>query len=172
MKYKVLIMSDSHGLKKELLEIKQRHTFDAIIHCGDSELDFNAPELDGIYKVGGNCDFDPDYPEDQVLEIGDIRFYITHGHLHQVKTNLLRLSYRAEEVGASIICFGHTHIAGAEKIGNRLFLNPGSVRLPRNRPEATYAILEWEMKEDIHITFYSTQGEIVEPLSKQVKWNS
>ncbi|UTW68917.1 metallophosphoesterase family protein [Anaerobacillus sp. HL2] len=37
---KVLIISDSHGLKEELFELLNRYEkeVDAIVHCGDSEL--------------------------------------------------------------------------------------------------------------------------------------
>ncbi len=131
----VLITSDSHGLTKELEEMKEKHTVDLYIHCGDSELDFDAAELSPFYKVGGNCDFDSLYPDQEVLDLNGIRFFVTHGHLHQVKGNLTNLSYAAEEHRANVVCFGHTHIAGAEKIGNQLFINPGSIRMPRNRVE-------------------------------------
>ncbi|MFD2046246.1 metallophosphoesterase [Ornithinibacillus salinisoli] len=161
----LLIMSDSHGLTEEIEVIKNRHNCTYMFHCGDSELDMDAPELAGFIKVGGNCDFDSRYPDEQVSRIGDVAFLLTHGHLHNVKMNMTTLSYRAEELGASVICFGHTHIAGAEKIGNQLFINPGSIRLPRARVEKTYAIMKWESIHDINITFYTTSGELVKGMS-------
>ncbi|API90704.1 metallophosphoesterase [Virgibacillus pantothenticus] len=156
---KVLIVSDSHGLTTELEMIKQRHYVDAMIHCGDSELGMDDKEMAGFYTVMGNCDVDNRYPEEQTLTVNDLKFLIVHGHLHQVKRNLLHVAYRAEELGAQIICFGHTHIAGAEQQGNQLLINPGSIRLPRGRKEKTYAIMEWDVKEEIRVQFYTVDGE-------------
>lgn len=161
---KVLILSDSHGLTEELDKIKKRHNVDYRFHCGDSELDLDENEMDGFYTVIGNCDHDIRYPEEQTLTIGGLTFLIVHGHVHQVKTNLMHISYRAEELGAQIICFGHTHIAGAEQRGDQLLINPGSIRLPRVRKEKTYAIMEWEKKENILLRYYTTEGELVHNL--------
>ncbi|SHG86464.1 metallophosphoesterase family protein [Ornithinibacillus halophilus] len=161
----VVIVSDSHGLTNELLEIKERHDPTYFIHCGDSELHPDSKELGGYIKVGGNCDFDPQFPDDQIVQVGDLTFYVTHGHLYNVKMNLMKLAYRAEEVQANVVCFGHSHVAGAEKIDQQLFINPGSIRMPRNRPDKTYAIVTWNTKEDISVTFYNTNGEVVEDMT-------
>lgn len=169
---KVLILSDSHGLKDNIKMIIQRHEANDVIHCGDSELDYDAEELTQVIKVRGNCDFDQKFPDDQIKEIGDLKIFITHGHLYDVKMNFMRLAYRAKEVGANVICFGHTHIAGAEKIENQLFINPGSIRMPRNRVEPTYAMLEWETMQLIKVNFYTVNGEFVEDLSCEVSLKS
>lgn len=165
---RVLITSDSHGLTEELNKIKAKHSVDLSIHCGDSELDFDAPELSAFYKVGGNCDYDARYPDQEVLDLNGIRLFVTHGHLHQVKGSLTNLSYAAEEQGAKVVCFGHTHIAGAEKIGDQLFINPGSIRMPRNRIEKTYAILSWGSPGQVQVDFYTLEGGKVEEMSYSV----
>lgn len=162
---RVLIISDSHGLTEELTEIIDLHEVDWYIHCGDSELDFDAEVLHPFYKVGGNCDFDPRYPTEEIKDIDGIRFFITHGHLHQVKSGLTTLSYVAEEHQAKVVCFGHTHIAGAEKIGEQLFINPGSIRMPRNRVEKTYAVLEWLENKVFSVQFYTVDGQKIENMS-------
>lgn len=163
---KVLILSDTHGLKEEVSTIKERHRdADAMIHCGDSELSYDSKELEGIYYAKGNCDFEREMEEEQTVTVGDLTFLVVHGHLHQVKTTLMPLSYRAEEVGAQVACFGHSHIAAAEKVGDTLFINPGSARLPRNRKEPTYAILEWESLSELHLQFYRVDGEPMPDLS-------
>jgi len=158
---KVLIVSDSHGLTKEVQIVKERHEgeVDAMIHCGDSELDFDSDEMKGYQKVRGNCDFDERYPEDIDIDVEDMKFLVTHGHLYRIKTTLMPLSYRAEEVGANIICFGHSHMAAAEKIDNRLFINPGSIRLPRGITEKTYAIVSWTEKSHVQVEFLNVEGE-------------
>ena len=167
---KVLVVSDSHGLTEELIDIKERHQLSYMIHCGDSELDPNSPQLDGFYKVGGNCDFDPEFPEEQILKIDNLTILAVHGHLHNVKTNLMGLAYRAEETGADIVCFGHTHIAGTIQTGDKLFLNPGSIRLPKIFKEKTYAILEWEMTNEVEVTFFTVDGKKVDELSSKISF--
>lgn len=84
----VLIISDSHGLTEELVEIKKRHQPDYMIHCGDSELDLDAEQLEDFYKVRGNCDTDNRYPDELVIELDGLTFFLVHGHLHQVKRDL------------------------------------------------------------------------------------
>ncbi|KGX93451.1 metallophosphatase [Pontibacillus halophilus JSM 076056 = DSM 19796] len=156
---KVLIVSDSHGLEEEVGVIRDRHKHevDAIIHCGDSELPFDSVHMEMYAAVRGNCDMDDRYPDEETFSINDLSFFATHGHLFQVKSSLMPLSYRAEELGANVICFGHSHMAGAEMVNGKLFINPGSVRLPRGITEKTYAILQWEgQKAAVH--FYSSEG--------------
>ncbi|SFB24078.1 hypothetical protein SAMN04488072_11112 [Lentibacillus halodurans] len=167
----VLIVSDSHGSTEELAAIKARHHIDYKIHCGDSELEMDSHELEGFIKVSGNCDADARFPEEQVSTIDDLTFFIAHGHLHQVKSNPMAIAYRAEEQHAQVVCFGHTHIAGAEKAGNQLLINPGSVLLPRIRMEKTYAIMKWNTLDDISVHFYTTEGDFVEDLSLTTSLN-
>ncbi|KGP90901.1 metallophosphatase [Pontibacillus chungwhensis BH030062] len=163
----VLIVSDSHGLTEEVQLLKDRHAHevDGMIHCGDSELDYKSAEMDAYIKVKGNCDFDDEYPEEVQESIQNMSFFVTHGHLFRVKSTLMPLSYRAEERGAQIICFGHSHIAGAEMVDGKLFINPGSIRLPRNHPEKTYAIVSWNEEQSVRVQFYNDQGEVIPGLT-------
>lgn len=163
---KVLILSDSHGLTNELKQIKEKHGLEYMIHCGDSELDLDSQEMEGFFKVAGNCDLDTRYPEEQTIEIDKVKILAVHGHLHNVKQNLLTAGYRAEELGAQVICFGHTHVAGAQQLNDQLFINPGSIRQPRGRVvEKTYAIMEWETPGEIDVAFYTLDGNKVEELT-------
>jgi len=166
---KALIISDSHGWTRELNVIKERHIHevDVMIHCGDSELDSSSREMEGFNAVRGNCDYDDGYPNESIHEFGDKKIYTTHGHLHNVKMTLINLAYRAREVGANIVCFGHSHIAGAELVDNILFINPGSIRLPRMRKEGTYVIIEKQMQE-VAVTFHDLDGNVVESLTTVV----
>lgn len=162
---KVLFVSDSHGLTREITQVKDQVNVDLMVHCGDSELELDAKQLDGFVKVRGNCDYDSRLPNEQTFEIGSLNFFVTHGHLHQVKLELTTLSYRAEELNARVIGFGHTHVAGAEKVGNQLFINPGSIRLPKRTQEKTYAIMEWDKLDEVCISFYTMEGDMVEELT-------
>ena len=140
---KIVITSDSHGLRDELMELKELHSdADLFIHCGDSELHKEDPAISGFHIVKGNCDYGNSFPEELVIAAGKDKIFVAHGHLHHVKINFMPLMYRAQETGANIVCFGHTHILGFEKIDNILFINPGSLRLPRGRKEKTYIVME------------------------------
>lgn len=140
---KILICSDSHGLTEELTVLRKVHPdMDYYIHCGDSELDKDHPAVQGYHIVRGNCDFGDDFPNQDLIVAGNERVFITHGHRHHVKTSLMNLRYKALEQNATIVCFGHSHILGFEKIDGILFINPGSLALPRMRKERTYVILE------------------------------
>lgn len=160
----VLILSDSHGLTTELQDIQERHDVQAYIHCGDSELSLDSPLLAPYYTVRGNCDWNAPFPEDEVVEIGGLRIFITHGHLYGVKRNVMNLQYRAEELAADIVCFGHSHIAYTEKIGEQLFINPGSIRLPRKIDIPTYAIMRWKTRENITVQYYAVGGKVLEQM--------
>lgn len=161
--HQVLILSDSHGLTKELTELKHRHQqIKYMIHCGDSELPVDAPELEGIFQVKGNCDFGEPFPEEKEIHIGGLTFFITHGHRHRVKEGLMSLSYYVENKDIDVILYGHNHIANVNKIGKQIFINPGSIRYPRNRIEKTYAIMRWKSLDQIEINFYNLSGELLE----------
>ncbi|PTY81235.1 metallophosphoesterase [Heyndrickxia sporothermodurans] len=157
---KVLIVSDSHGLREELKQLKEKYEnkVNAMIHCGDSELMANDEEISGYLVVRGNCDYDRQFPLDIKENIDGNKIFITHGHHYNVKMTLLNLSYKAKEVGADFVFFGHSHMLGAEMINGTLYLNPGSLLMPRGRKEKTYAIVE---KNDHSITtkFFSDLHE-------------
>lgn len=157
---KVLVISDSHGLTRELEVIRQRHIndVDVMIHCGDSQLMPDDRAMTGYVTVLGNCDFGGGFPLDTVVEVSGYKFFITHGHRYSVKTSLMNLKYKAEEMGANIVCFGHSHVLGAEVIGGTLFLNPGSIRLPRERLEKTYVILDLK-DEMVKMSVYDVDGK-------------
>lgn len=159
---KVLIMSDTHGLTKEIDTIKDRHDCDLIIHCGDSELQSNTKVLKDIEVVKGNCDVGEDFNTEKIIDLNNgVTCLVTHGHLYDVKQSLQKLSYRADELSVNFCFFGHTHVAGTASINNTFFINPGSLKLPRNSTEKTYAILELETT-NFNLTFYNDEGIEVE----------
>jgi len=159
---KVLITSDSHGLKDELILLKEQHKdVDYFIHCGDSELSFNDKAISGFHVVRGNCDFDSNFPNDLIVEAGSDRIFVTHGHLYSVKSTLSKLYYKALENHANIVCFGHSHILGFEMIEGILFINPSSLLMPRSRRERTYIILETTEKERLLHVFEFGGQEIM-----------
>ena len=85
-----------------------------------------------IICVRGNCDAEVDQ---SILEfpisadffnlyINDRLIFLTHGHIYN-KNHLPILN------DGDIIIHGHTHIPAIEKINNIIYMNPGSVSLPR-----------------------------------------
>ncbi|SDB95355.1 hypothetical protein SAMN05421734_103118 [Pelagirhabdus alkalitolerans] len=168
---RVLIVSDSHGMTKELEMIKTEHTdqVDHMIHCGDSELPYADEPIQGFSRVAGNCDYDPDYPDDLTVDVNDLRFFVAHGHMHHVKMTLDPITYRASEDNAQIVCHGHSHFAQATEIGDQLVINPGSIRMPRGRREETYAILEWDDDKNATVRFYRLNGDEVKDLARDLK---
>ncbi|MGG1677615.1 metallophosphoesterase family protein [Neobacillus sp. NRS-1170] len=165
---KVLVVSDSHGLTKELEILRERHLneVDLMIHCGDSQLMPDDQSMSGYLTVMGNCDFGGGYPLDTTTEVAGRKFFITHGHRYSVKTSLMNLKYIAQEVNADIVCFGHSHVLGAEVIGETFFVNPGSIRLPRERLEKTYVILDLFV-DKIKMSVFELNGREILELSRE-----
>ncbi len=164
---KILVVSDSHGQTEDLIQLqnKLKDATIAMIHCGDSELEYDDVVLQPFIYVKGNCDYGQAFAAEVVKEIGGFRFFITHGHLYNVNMTLQNLSYKAHELGANIVLFGHTHRAGSEMSRDGiLFINPGSISSPRGRKERTYVILTIQDKK-IDVSFYDHEGNDVDYLS-------
>lgn len=161
---KILIVSDSHGSAEVLEDIERLHghEIDLMIHCGDSELTEEDDAMKNFKSVKGNCDFFGSFPDEEIHVVNGVRIFVTHGHLYSVKTTLAKLFYRAKEHQADIVCFGHSHVLGAEMVEDVLFINPGSIRLPRGRKERTYVILELEKEKAILQIHNFGHGEIME----------
>lgn len=142
MKY--MIISDIHGNIKNLctvLEIFKSEKCDKLILLGDLynyRSDYYKQDIidklnsigNKIIAVRGNCDYDIDelhfsMPYKYTL---DNNIFITHGHLYDIQDLL--------DLNENIIVSGHTHIAKIEKINNKLFLNPGSISIPRRGDES------------------------------------
>ncbi|NEZ46836.1 metallophosphoesterase [Clostridium niameyense] len=130
------VISDTHRYIYDInFLLEELGNVDVIIHLGD-----NVEDVKSIYKyydgkiinVRGNCDFNLSAPLELVEEIEGKRFLITHGHKYNVKYSLANLRYKALEVEADVVLFGHTHVSQIEFMDNIWFINPGSVSLPRD----------------------------------------
>ncbi|QCR33168.1 metallophosphoesterase [Lysinibacillus sp. SGAir0095] len=154
-----LVISDTHGDAEVIKRVREANQdVDAIIHCGDSELSFDHPFLEDVWKVRGNCDRDERFPDEQVFEIGGIKVFVAHGHLLNVKSTIMNLLYRSKEIEANIAFFGHSHVLGAELVDNILFVNPGSLLKPLGITEKSYVIVE-RSKNTWNVTAYTDKGE-------------
>ena len=119
VKMNILVFSDSHGRGSNMLEALSRQIKkpDAVVFLGDGLRDLSYCELGDIpiFAVSGNCDFYTFYgrgnaDEEIVISLGGKRIMMTHGDRYAVKQGLGRLVKAADEKGADIVLFGHTHI--------------------------------------------------------------
>lgn len=161
---RVLIISDNHGEEQAITLVTKRETIDHIIHCGDFCTPEKAlPQRQRLTVVRGNCDFE-EVANDALWEGGGYRFFVTHGHRYRVNASLMKLAYRAAEVAADIVCFGHTHYPFCELHEGRLFINPGSIVQPRGYTLPSYAILQTSTNDSVHITYYTPDGNNISEL--------
>ena len=92
--------------------------------------------------VLGNCDFAGDYPPEVVFPAGGMRILMTHGHIYNVKSGYQRLVYRAEELQADAVIFGHTHIPEYTQINGIWLINSGSLSAAGSFGKPSFAIVE------------------------------
>jgi len=150
---KVLIVSDIHGGYKYLKMLLEKvNDFDKMLVLGDILSGYNNDfhdELvcllnsysDRIIAVKGNCDGSNVEELAFPVEESFIKYnlnhkfvFMTHGHLYN-KTNLPNMDF-------DIFLSGHTHIPLIEKVGDKLFVNPGSLTLPRGMSNNSYIVYE------------------------------
>ena len=160
---KLMIASDIHGSSsfcKEMLAAFDREQADKLLLLGD--ILYHGPRNDlpkdyapktvisllnerkeKLLCVRGNCDTEVDqmvlqFPimaDYAIFYAGNRMIYATHGH------NFNRESLPPMQSG-DILLHGHTHIPAWESFGVRnLYLNPGSVSIPKEGSAHGYMIL-------------------------------
>ena len=139
---KILVMSDSHGNKDAMLKAIAVESPGIILHLGDyikdcAAIEWEYPEIP-LHSVLGNCDRFSTGLEIDEFTLSGKRFFMTHGHLHHVKTGYSYLLSAAASRGADVALFGHTHVPYFSVSENCAFINPGSIGMNRK----TYAVLE------------------------------
>ena len=161
---KLMIASDIHGSAyycKALLEAFEREQADRLLLLGDilyhgprNDLprDYAPKEVigmlgimkDKIFCVRGNCDTEVDqmvlpFPilaDYCILTVGNRLIYATHGH----NFNLNALPPMQP---GDILLHGHTHIPAWEFTdGGILYVNPGSVSIPKENSPHSYMIFD------------------------------
>lgn len=145
---KIGVISDTHRYVWVIENaIKKIGDVDVLVHLGDNVQD--VKEIKKYYKgkiinVKGNCDFAVDVPSEKIEVIGDKRVFITHGHRYDVKYDLSRIRYKALEIKADIVLFGHTHVSQIAYEDGIWFVNPGSPAVPRDE---LYSVAIIEIKD-------------------------
>ena len=138
------VFSDTHSSTALMLEAIRRFRPDVVIHLGDYERDAEKirtefPDI-ALYQVCGNCDMFPSSPVSDLVPLGSVKAFITHGHQYNVEWgDLSRLAFAAEEQGAKLALFGHTHRAENTDLGSVRVVNPGTAGRGR---ELTWASIE------------------------------
>ena len=94
----------------------------------------------GMMAVKGNCDFD-NVEDELVFEVEDKNIFLCHGDRYGVKYGLEKIEKKAKDVDADIVVFGHTHTPLCIEKDNILYINPGSVSLPRDVTYRSLVIL-------------------------------
>ncbi len=128
----IVAFSDSHNtpLPQRLINVATENDYvfflgDGISSLGDLLLHKQ------FHGVKGNCDA-YGFNDEEVLEIEDVKVLLTHGDKYHVKSDLTTLSYRAEELGCSLVFYGHTHIAQIDECNGITYINPGSIAYTRH----------------------------------------
>lgn len=160
---KLMIASDIHGSSlycQQLIEAYRRENADKLLLLGDilyhgprNDLpDGYAPKQvismlneikDEILCVRGNCDTEVDQ---MVLEFpiladyciiyeGDRMIFATHGHIHNTANPPMLKD-------GDILLHGHTHIPVKTEFDGKIYVNPGSVSIPKENSPHSYMILE------------------------------
>lgn len=161
---KWMIASDLHGSAyycRKMLEAFEREGADRLFLLGD--LLYHGPRNDlpreyapkevipllngkkeKLLCVRGNCDAEVDQmvleflvlADYAVLPVGRRLIYATHGHIYHVK-NLPPLA------PGDVLLHGHTHVPAWTEFGQgNLYLNPGSVSIPKENSPHSYMTLE------------------------------
>ncbi len=161
---KIMIASDIHGSAyycRQLLNMFQKEKADRLLLLGDVLYHGPRNDLpkeyapkdviamlnamkDRIFCVRGNCDTEVDqmvleFPilaDYAILTVGDRLVYATHGHNYNMKQC-------PPLMPGDILLHGHTHVPAWENFGqDYIYLNPGSVSIPKEDSPHGYMILE------------------------------
>lgn len=161
---KIGIISDIHGYPEKFNKaLKYFDGCDMILCAGD--VLYHGPRnpilegynpktlVDVILKneipmliARGNCDAEVDLmvlnlpmiPQFIVYEKDNIRFVVVHGHdVDEGKMRDIGRLYKAD-----IVISGHTHIRNFEAFLDTLYINPGSVSVPKGDGIPSVAIFE------------------------------
>lgn len=156
MSVRMLVVSDTHYKIDNLyFAVDEAGEIDGLIHLGDIE-DYRSEVEEMVdcpcYIVPGNNDYFSGMSRERILEIGDHRILLTHGHRYQPYFSRTRLMEAAEGEGCDIVLYGHTHVPMVEEEGGITAANPGSLTWPRQRNGLpSYMIME--IRDDNSIEF-------------------
>lgn len=139
----IVVVSDSHGRNEVFAKIRQLHpNASAYLCCGDTECD--DVFLDGFVTVLGNNDYGKAYPHHLIIDLGEIRIYMTHGDRIPRLGMMERFAATAKAENCALFLFGHTHIFEVVEEEGVTIVNPGSIYHNRDGSLASYALITVE----------------------------
>lgn len=144
---KIIVVSDNHGDRQIIKEIidKYQENVDLMVHCGDSEMMVDDPLFKQMPTVQGNMDYGQRFVTQRLFQLEGLNVLVTHGHLQNVNFTMNNLGLLAQAQHANLVTFGHTHRLGVTFQDHVLYVNPGSISLPRGEYAhlgGTYAQVE------------------------------
>lgn len=165
---KALVISDNHGDVKILQTVKDEFgdQVDVMVHCGDSELPSDSSAMAHFKAVKGNNDWGQSYPGQLNFTLMGTNFLVVHGDHDQVNYSLTPLMLKSQSLGAQVACYGHTHQLAVSMEDGILFINPGSISLPRGeyaRLGGTFAIVDITPKQFV-VDYYRRNCQLVPEL--------
>ena len=101
-----------------------------------------------------NSDYNFSRDKEDIFELGDHVAFVTHGDAYGVSWGEEELVSKAQEMGADVVFYGHTHCPAFhyyEKEGVTVF-NPGSIALPRQMTPAGPTFLIIDLADDGRLT--------------------
>ena len=138
-----VVLSDTHGNKNDLKKIENIiNEADFVFHLGDGYPDLNVfgdSVLKKTVRVAGNCDavFGD---REKLVEIEGVKILLCHGDQYSVRSGINRLFYRAKEVGADVVFYGHTHAPIIESADGITIANPGNITRYSAKKTFIYAV--------------------------------
>lgn len=163
-----IIVSDNHNESGILFEVLNHYDqVDIALHLGDSEFQYDDTELSLYHRVKGNCDFYPEFPNENIVTDEGLRAFYTHGHLYSVNTTRQLLAEKAKEENCQLAFYGHTHIARYEEIAGIHVINPGSISQSRSATEESYAELLVD-GQNITLNFRNRNHDMIETIEFKV----
>lgn len=143
---KIAVFSDTHSQTALMVEAVRRTRPEVVIHLGDHDRDTEIlrrefPQIP-LYAVRGNCDLASDAPDRDLVPLGPVKAFITHGHLYNVRWGVDSLVYAAQEQNCRLALYGHTHCADSQEIGGVKVVNPGTAGQGRTLTYAWITVFE------------------------------
>lgn len=131
---RILVLSDSHGCESGLMQaIEEQPGARQVIFLGDGMRDINCvasryPERSFVC-VRGNNDYSSEEPDERLIEVGEKRIFMAHGHTYGVKASDYHFLSAARSNHAAIAVYGHTHMPVTRYEEGVYLMNPGSIRM-------------------------------------------
>ncbi|MDI9231234.1 metallophosphoesterase [Staphylococcus caprae] len=161
---KWIIVNDNHNEAGILYKVFEAHkNADVFLHLGDSQFQYDDTELSLYHRVKGNCDFYPEFPEEEIIENSGIKAFYTHGHFYDVNRTRMKLAEKAKSLTCQFAFYGHTHIAKYENIGGIHVINPGSISQSRSNIEETFAeLLIDDANKQAKLNFRNRENKVID----------